>query len=130
LAPFDAKESIEIGFIDVDNAKAVDLVVTRFLLDHHIDDCLPAVEGKPMADGIEMPPVGAGLELGNRRNISFVVAARSSRARACSALILSLLTNVAALSAWCWSFSWAAFLKRLRTSRRASFRSEVAERGY
>ena len=44
LAPLDSKEEIEVCFVDVDDSKSVDLVISCLFKDHGVDDGFPSFE--------------------------------------------------------------------------------------
>ena len=52
LAPFEAQDEVVVGFIEVNNTKAMDLRVAGFFLEHYIDYSAPAVEGVSMMEGV------------------------------------------------------------------------------
>jgi hypothetical protein len=49
----DSDESIEVCFLYVYDAEAMDLVVVHFFLDHNVYDGFPAVNGERMANCID-----------------------------------------------------------------------------
>ena len=52
LFPFYSDQAVEVGFVNMDHAEAVDFIVTRFFLDHDVHDGLPSIEGVAMADSV------------------------------------------------------------------------------
>jgi hypothetical protein len=50
--PFNTDQAIEIGLVDMNHAKAVDLIIPRFFLDHHVNDGFPSIECVTVANGV------------------------------------------------------------------------------
>ena len=50
LSPFDSKEEIEVGFIDMDDSESVDFVISCLLEDHCVDDGFPSFKGMSCAN--------------------------------------------------------------------------------
>jgi hypothetical protein len=52
FSPFQTKDQVVIGFVDMDNSKSVKFRITRFFLYHDVDNGAPAFEGITMGQGI------------------------------------------------------------------------------
>lgn len=52
LSPFDGEKQVEVSFIDMDDAEAIDTIVASFFEDHSVDDCKPSGEHVIVANAI------------------------------------------------------------------------------